>query len=154
MSNYGSMSMGGRTIHIPNNTGSAPNPFGGMPDMAYSDESIRRMQREEEERRRRERQNSVGAILNSMFGGAREAAQISPNRGFPDGPNVNEFAPLNYSYKTRGNAPRYHEEMPMGGTPGVYAIRNDELWGPVGDRSRMRGGERRSRGPFRRSWRR
>ena len=37
------------------------------------------------------------------------------------------------SYKTRGSAPRYHQEMPYGGTPGVYAIRLDELGGPKQD---------------------
>jgi hypothetical protein len=54
------------------------------------------------------------------------------------------------SYKTRGGAPRYHEQIPMGGTPGVYAIRNDEIGGPQQDApwieaARKRHGLRRSR---------
>lgn len=47
------------------------------------------------------------------------------------GPMTSQFP--GYSYKTRGSAPRYHMEMPYGGTPGVYAIRLDELAGPKED---------------------
>ena len=50
---------------------------------------------------------------------------------FSGGPIGSEFP--GSSYKTRGNAPRYHEEIPMGGTPGVWAIRNDEIGGPRSD---------------------
>ena len=67
--------------------------------------------------------------------GAGVAGRIGSGYGPPRGggyggmgaaPIPSEFGALNYSYKA-ANAPDYHREIPMGGTPGVYAIRNDEL---------------------------
>lgn len=54
-----------------------------------------------------------------------------PMGRLPEGPMMSQMP--GYSYKTRSDAPRYHMEMPYGGTPGVYAIRLDELSGPKKD---------------------
>lgn len=51
--------------------------------------------------------------------------------GVPRGMGVSPFP--GSSYRTRDNAPQYHQQIPMGGTPGVYAIRNDEIYGPKDD---------------------
>ena len=75
-------------------------------------------------------------------------------QGYGGGPTGSEFGALNHSSGTRGSAPRYHEGIPMGGTPGVWAIRNDEImhgpqqdaywltgdWKGQGGRRRYRGG--------------
>ena len=54
-----------------------------------------------------------------------------------------------YSYKGGPDTPQYHLEIPYGGTPGIYAIRNDEIFGPKRDRlmnpPRHTGGRRRRR---------
>ena len=66
--------------------------------------------------------NAAGRIGGGFGGGA----------GYGMGSPMTSNMP-GYSYKTRGSAPRYHEEIPMGGTPGVWAIRNDEIAGPRSD---------------------
>ena len=158
---YGSMSYGGQTLPVMN--GTAPNssrPAPGMSNIEYSAEALRRMQRDEARRREQQKQDAAAALLNELFGGGQQGGQEQqgPGRGawngaVGDAPTGSEFGALNNSYKTRGSAPRYHEGIPMGGTPGVWAIRNDEIMhGPQEDAYWLtgdwkgRGGHRRYRG--------
>ena len=115
-------------------------PAPGMSNIEYSAESLRKMQRDEARRREQQKQDAAVALLNEFFGGGQQGGQgqQGPGRGawngaVGDAPTGSEFGALNNSYKTRGSAPRYHEEMPYGGTPGIYAIRLDELGGPKFD---------------------
>ena len=106
-------------------------PSSGYPvrDSEYyrkkAEEEWERVKRGYEQRQEKRQGGDAGRIIESMMGGA--------DRGFYDGPISSEMGGLGGSYKTRGNAPRYHEEIPMGGTPGVWAIRNDEIAGPKSD---------------------
>jgi hypothetical protein len=92
-----------------------------------------------------------GPRQQQQFVGAAGAGRLGPGFGPPrgdiaDGPMMSNMP--GYSYKTRGSAPRYHEEIPMGGTPGVWAIRNDELLrgGPEQDAWWIKRAENRHRG--------
>ena len=127
MSNY--MSMGGRTYGL-SGGGGPPRDY-GQTERGYSDYAKQlalQVQMEEEERRRAREARSgggsgdVGRIAGAMYG---------RQPGFQDGPIMSSFP--GSSYKTRGDAPRYHEEIPMGGARGVWAIRNDEIAGPKND---------------------
>ena len=76
-----------------------------------------------QQRQDKRQQGEAERMLGAMMGGG--------GRGFGDGPMLSNMG--GSSYKTRGGAPQYHEEIPMGGTPGVWAIRNDEIGGPQRD---------------------
>ena len=76
-----------------------------------------------QQRQDKRQQGEAERMLDAMMGSA--------DRGFQDGPIMSNIP--GSSYKTRGGAPRYHEEIPMGGARGVWAIRNDEIAGPKSD---------------------
>jgi hypothetical protein len=122
--------MGGTRIPVASGTGSYSPQYGGMPDFTSSSELDRKRRREEERR-----QDMMANIMRSMMGGWDPNPGNTPTQprqpGFTDGPIMSDIP--GSSYKTRGSAPRYHMEMPYGGTPGVYAIRLDELGGPKED---------------------
>jgi hypothetical protein len=125
------MTMGGRTIYVPQGGGtSSPGPerAGGA---GHSSEYNRkkRAREAEEARRRRMARHAMTALLEQVMGGGGSAG----NRGGGGlgGPIMSPFP--GYSYKASGSTPDYHREMPYGGTPGVYAIRNDEIAGPRRD---------------------
>lgn len=65
-----------------------------------------------------------------LMGAAGAAGYDAPN-GPLGGPSMSQMP--GYSFKGGPGTPRYHEEMPLGGTPGVWAIRLDELGGPKAD---------------------
>ena len=138
MPNY--MSMGGRTYNIASNPGMTPAAFyggnsGGAAPYISSEEEDRTNRRRQQQWEEQRKQDDAARIAAAMYGMSRgpQADQGGPQRGFYDGPIASEMGGLGGSYKTRGNAPRYHEEIPMGGTPGVWAIRNDEIGGPRSD---------------------
>jgi len=138
MPNY--MQMGGNRIPLDSYPGMTSAAFYGgntgtaMPftNSSEQDRTYRRRRQQEEEQRKQEEAARIVAALYGMNGGP-QSGPSGPGRGFPEGPISSEMGALNNSYKTRGNAPRYHEEMPYGGTPGVWAIRNDEIAGPRED---------------------
>ena len=113
-------------MNVPSTPGMAT-PYGQTQSgiMDFYNQQRRRQEEEERARKKRPQRGDDERIIESMMGGA--------DRGFYDGPISSEMGGLGGSYKTRGNAPRYHEEIPMGGTPGVWAIRNDEIAGPKND---------------------
>ena len=144
------MQMGGTRIPVRNNTGSSgyAGNSGGMGGISYSNESTQRFQRDEEERQRRQREGELQRIIASMYGNGGSQQQGAPTMG-GGAPYSSEFGALNYSYKGGPDTPQYHLEIPYGGTPGIYAIRNDEIFGPKRDRlmnpPRHTGGRRRRR---------
>lgn len=137
----GYMSYGGNTVPYTGGTNPGFDPSSQFAGGGYvaSDEEDRR-RRAEAARRQRSQEDMIGRLMNGMMGGQRGGErEQSPSYGqfrqpgFYDGPMSSEMGGLGSSYKTHGNAPRYHEEIPMGGTPGVWAIRNDEIGGPRRD---------------------
>jgi hypothetical protein len=141
----GYMEMGGTRLSVPG--GTTPYRYSGYDNSdqnlyRYVD-MLKRKQAEEEARRQAQRNRGGGGQTYNFYGGGAGggrggyAEEIMKNifgsPGYTGAPQGSEFAPLNYSYKTRGRAPDYHREMPLGGTPGVWAIRNDELFGPRGN---------------------
>lgn len=140
----GWIDMGGNRMFVPG--GTTPYAYDSGYDNSDSNwdqwsQGMRRKQ-QEEERRKMERNRSRGGTSYSFYGGggggrgdyAEEILKnVFGNPGFTGAPQGSEFG--SYSYKTRGDAPDYHREMPLGGTPGVWAIRNDEVMrGPQADR--------------------
>lgn len=129
------MAMGGRSI---------PVPGGGVGNPGYQryDEEYQRYV--DELRRQNGAAGGAGSaqrVLQELFG-AQNAGSVSRDGGRPgmmSGPGTggafggspfsSEMGGLNNSYRTRGSAPRYHEEIPMGGSRGVFALRNDEIMG-------------------------
>ena len=145
MDNY--MSMGGRTISVPSG-GGRPRPYDQTDQgiIEYNNRLRREQEEREEANRRRNQGGDVGYIM-QMLGGGQQGAASNPGdygaiggRGRVGGGGGSMGAGAPYmsgvpgrSYKTRGSAPQYHEQIPMGGTRGVYAIRNDEIAGPQRD---------------------
>lgn len=79
--NYGTATMGGRTMHVPQGGGSAPVPYQGG-QLSYSEESRRRQAREEEERRRRMNSgNMTTYLLGNMLGGGGGGDSLSSPQG-------------------------------------------------------------------------
>jgi hypothetical protein len=130
------MSSAGQSYNIPNGGASRYGRY------ANDDENYYKWQ--EDERRRRQQGgggSDVGGIIQQVMMGAEGASRLGsgfgPTRGDSNGggaPHMSGFGALNNSRPGGPGTPRYHEEIPMGGTPGVYAIRNDEIFGPRRDR--------------------
>ena len=111
-------------MNVPSTPGMAT-PYGQTQSgiMDFYNQQRRRQEEEERARKKRPQRGDDERIIESMMGGG--------DRGFQDGPIMSNIP--GSSYKTRGGAPRYHEEIPMGGARGVWAIRNDEIAGPKSD---------------------
>jgi hypothetical protein len=132
------MSYGGRSVPYTGrtNAGFDPSSQGAMPEFNPSSQLERRWRRDAERRQeaeQRRQDDMITRLMGGMMGDPNPGQTPGYPRqpGFSDGPIMSEIP--GSSYKTRGSAPQYHREMPYGGTPGVYAIRLDELAGPKED---------------------